>query len=115
DLTLLALGGLLYLGGYTDSPPLRVYGNQALQSASLFGAVASVSALYAAAARGVGQHVDVSAQECVALALENSVQMYELEGTVRRRFGGEQRQAGTGVFPTQDGYVCLMAAGIASN
>jgi len=115
DLTLLALGGLLYLGGYPDSAPIRVYGNQAVNAASQFAAVASIAAYYAALCGGDGQHVDVSAQQCVVLALESSVQLLELEGSVRKRFAGEQRQAGTGVFPTADGYIYLMAAGIASN
>lgn len=115
DLTLLALGGLLYLGGYPDSAPMRVFGNQAVNAASMFSAVASISAYYSVLMGGAGQHIDVSAQQCVALALESSVQMLELEGTTRKRFAGEQRQAGTGVFATQDGYIYLMAAGIASN
>jgi benzylsuccinate CoA-transferase BbsE subunit len=115
DLTLLAMGGLLYLGGYPDSPPLRVYGNQAYNAASMFASVVSVTALYAVVMGGEGEHIDVSAQQCVALALESSVQMLELEGTVRKRYAGEQRQAGTGIFPTKDGYICVMASGISSN
>jgi benzylsuccinate CoA-transferase BbsE subunit len=115
DLTLLALGGLLYLGGYPDTAPIRVYGNQAVSAANLYAAVASISAYHGALMHGDGEHVDVSAQQCVTLALESSVPLLELEGTVRKRFAGEQRQAGTGVFPSSDGYIYLMAAGIASN
>ena len=114
DLTLLALGGLLYLGGYPDSAPIRVYGNQALNATSMFAAVVSISAVYAVIMGGEAQHIDVSAQQCVALALESSAQILDLEGTVRKRFGGQQRQAGTGVFATTDGYVCVMASGISS-
>lgn len=114
DLTLLALGGLLYLGGYPDSAPIRVYGNQALNASSLFAAVASIAAVYAVIMGGEAQHIDVSAQQCVALALESSAQILDLEGVVRKRFGGQQRQAGTGVFATTDGYVCVMASGISS-
>jgi benzylsuccinate CoA-transferase BbsE subunit len=115
DLIGLALGGMLYLGGYADSPPIGVYGNQAYAAASLFGAVASMAALYAAEATGGGDHIDVSMQECMVLGLENAAQTYDLEGTIRKRYGGQQRQAAIGAYPCKDGYVFLLAGGIASN
>lgn len=115
DLIALALGGLLYMGGYSDAAPTRVYGNQAYLCASMYGAVAAMLALLDAEVSGQGQHVDVSMQECVVLGLENAVQFYDLEGTVRKRYAGEQRWAGTGVFQCADGYVYLMAGGIGAN
>lgn len=115
DLVALALGGLLYLGGYPDAAPSRVYGNQACLGASMFGAVASMLALTEAEASGEGQHVDVSMEECVVMALETAVQYYDLEGTIRKRYAGQQRFAGTGVFPCKDGYVYMMAGGIGAN
>lgn len=115
DLVCLALGGLLYLGGYSDGPPMRAPLEQAHLAGSLFAAVGSMLALLDSEETGEGQHVDVSIQEAVALALENAVQFYELEGRVRRRNGGGQRQAGLGVFPTSDGYVFVMAGGVGGN
>src|SRR3546814_7487621 len=49
------------------------------------------------------------------MAMENAVQFYELEGTVRRRYGGNQRQAGAGVFRCRDGHIVLLAGGIGAN
>lgn len=118
DLVSLAFGGLLSLGGYPGGPPTSPYGNQALVSAAQFAAVASLVAVLQSEGEGshaVGQHVDVSIQESVAMALENAVQFVELEKTVRQRNGGSQRQAGTGVFPCADGMIYLMAGGVASN
>jgi benzylsuccinate CoA-transferase BbsE subunit len=115
DLTALALGGLLYLGGYPDAPPTRVYGNQAHLCASIYGAVGAMLAVLEAETTNAGQQVDISMQECVVLALENAVQFYDLEGTVRKRYAGEHRFAGTGVFECQDGYIYLMAGGIGAN
>jgi benzylsuccinate CoA-transferase BbsE subunit len=116
DLVTMALGGLLYLGGYPETEPVGAPGSQAYLAAAQFAAVASLSALLEAEnEQGNGQHVDVSIQECVAMALENAVQFAELEGTVRMRNGGQQRQAGTGVFACRDGLIYLMAGGIASN
>lgn len=115
DLVCLALGGLLYLGGYADGAPMRAPLDQAHMAGSLFAAVASMMAVLHSEATGEGQYVDVSIQESVALGLENAVQFYDLEDRVRRRTGGVQRQAGMGVFATRDGYVFVMAGGVGGN
>lgn len=115
DLVCLALGGLLSLGGYADGPPVRAAENQALVMANLFAAVASMMAVLHAERTRAGQHVDVSIQECVAMALENAPQFLDLEGTVRGRPDGMQRHAGTGLYPCADGYVYLYVGGIAAN
>jgi len=114
DATCMAFGGMLWLGGYEDGPPVQPAGHQSFRAGSLFGAVASMSALLAEGdARG--ELIDVSVQECVSLGLENAIQYYDLEGHVRRRHGGTQKQAGFGVFPCADGFVFLIAAGIGGN
>ena len=115
DIVGLALGGMLYLGGYTDSPPMAAFGDQACAAANLFASVAAMAAMYEAEASGSGQHIDVSMQECVVMGMENAVQFYDLEGTIRKRTAGQQRLAGTGVFECKDGYIYLMAGGIGSN
>ena len=118
DLVALAFGGLLSLGGYPGLAPTAPYGNQAILAAAQFASVASLMALWEVEGQTgarQGQHIDVSIQESVAMALENAVQFVELENTVRKRNGGQQRQAGTGVFPCSDGMIYLMAGGVASN
>jgi len=115
DLTAMAMGGMMYLAGYVDSAPMVACGEQAVGAANLFAAVASLAAVYDAETSGQGQHVDVSMQECVVMGLENAVQFYDLEGTIRKRNAGTQRLAGTGAFRCKDGYVYLMAGGIGSN
>jgi len=115
DVTALAMGGLLYLAGYKDAPPVRMHGNQAILCANLFAAVATLLATLESEATGRGQHIDVSMQECVTMALETSIQFFDLEGEVRKRHAGEQRFAGTGVFDCADGQIYLMAGGIGAN
>jgi benzylsuccinate CoA-transferase BbsE subunit len=115
DIVALALGGLLYLGGYPDGAPMAAAGQQAWRAGEQFAAIASMMAIYRAEDSGQGCAVDVSIQECVVLALENAVQFFDLEGSIRKRYGGTQKQAGTGVFPCADGMVYLMAGGVASN
>jgi benzylsuccinate CoA-transferase BbsE subunit len=112
DLTLLAMGGLLSLGGYAGAAPMSAWGQQAYLAANQFAAVASMMAVLGAESSGQGQQVDVSIQECVIMALENSVQFFELEGVVRKRYGGEQREAGSGIFDCADGQVSILAGGI---
>jgi benzylsuccinate CoA-transferase BbsE subunit len=112
DLTLMATGGLLWRGGYLDGSPVRAGGNQANLAASQFAAVGTMLALLAAESSGLGQWVDVSAQECVVMAHENAIQFYDLEGKVRGRGGEEQRQAGIGIYPCSDGDIYLLANGL---
>ncbi|MEX2205232.1 MAG: CoA transferase [Myxococcota bacterium] len=68
DLVVMASGGPMYLTGDADRAPLRVSAPQAFHFAA---AEAAVAALVAHAERersGLGQHVDVSAQQAVGLA-----------------------------------------------
>jgi len=115
DIVGLAMGGLLYMGGYRDAAPTRVHGNQAYLAASQFGAVAAMLAMLEAETTGIGQHVDVSMQECVVMALENAAQTFDLEGTIRKRPSAEQNFAGYGVFPCKDGYIYLGSRGIGTS
>lgn len=115
DLIALATGGFLYLGGYEDLPPTGAYGDQAYLGAGMYGAVAAMLAVTGAELNGEGEHVDVSMQECMVMAMETAVQFYDLQGEIRQRHAGEQRFAGTGVFPCKDGYVYMMASGIGAN
>lgn len=113
DLTMLAMGGLLYITGYPELPT-RLYGNQAFLTASMFSAVASIVAVLNAEQSGRGEHVDVSIQEAVAMALENSVPFFDLEGRVRQRSGLTQRYTGAGLFPCSDGYIYVFVGGLAA-
>jgi benzylsuccinate CoA-transferase BbsE subunit len=109
DLTLLAAGGLLHLGGYPDAEPMAAYGRQSHVAASLFAAVAAIVGLLDRTRLDRGRWLDVSAQEAVAQAVEDSVATYELTGQVRERLGSEPREAGTGVYRCADGFVTMVA------
>ncbi|HVZ43582.1 MAG TPA: CoA transferase [Ramlibacter sp.] len=115
DLVGLALGGLLYMGGYRDAAPTQAHGDQAFKCAAMYGAVAAMLAVTAAELSGEGQHVDISMQESVTMALENAAQTYDLEGVVRKRPLGDQRFAGYGLFPCKDGYIFLGSRGIGTS
>jgi benzylsuccinate CoA-transferase BbsE subunit len=78
-----AMGGMLYVNGYRDGPPLRAFGLQAYHQAGIFGAVGALSALLG----GRGQDVDVSLQAAVAGALEHVPGFWHQLGHVAMRQG----------------------------
>jgi len=107
DLTLMALGGLLFMAGDENEKPVRACGEQALQMGAAYASVGSMIALYHARNTGEGQFVDVSMQASVATALENAIQWYDLQGVNRRNVGVE---AGLGPYHCKDGYVYVIGA-----
>jgi benzylsuccinate CoA-transferase BbsE subunit len=109
DLTLLAAGGLLSLGGYPDTGPVAVAGEQGYLAAAIFGAVAALKALLEREGTNHGQWLDVSGQECIAFALEDAIPEWYLRRSIRRRTGDQAREAGTGVYPCRDGYISMVA------
>jgi benzylsuccinate CoA-transferase BbsE subunit len=109
DLTLLAAGGLLSLGGYPEIGPVAVAGEQGYLAAAIFGAVAALTALLEREGADHGQWLDVSGQECIAFALEDAIPEWYLSHSIRRRTGDQAREAGTGVYPCRDGYVSMVA------
>jgi len=109
DLTLLAAGGLLSLGGYPEIGPVAVAGEQGYLAAAIFGAVATLKALLEREGTNHGQWLDVSGQECIAFALEDAIPEWYLNGSIRQRTGDQAREAGTGVYPCRDGYISMVA------
>jgi benzylsuccinate CoA-transferase BbsE subunit len=109
DLISQAMGGLMHLSGLPDREPLKLFGQQTCYIAGLHAAAGTLIAYWHAARTGEGQRVDVSIQECVAHTLENAVQFYTAEGTVRGRTKGRV-EPGAGVFPCSDGEIFLMAS-----
>ena len=109
DLTLLAAGGLLSLGGYPEIGPVAVAGEQGYLAAAIFGAIATLKALLEREGTNHGQWLDVSGQECIAFALEDAIPEWYLSGSIRRRTGDQAREAGTGVYPCRDGYISMVA------
>jgi benzylsuccinate CoA-transferase BbsE subunit len=109
DLVLLGAGGLLSMGGYPDVGPVAVYGQQTTYMASIFGAAAAIAGLIGRHRTGQALSADVSAQECVAQALEESVMRYAMTGEVRSSQGDVAKEAGTGSYRCADGYISMVA------
>ena len=70
-----------------DLPPLKPFGQQAHYQAGVHAAIATLGALAARAASGVGQQIDISVQAVNASQLENGLMHYTYTGRVASRLG----------------------------
>jgi len=104
DLVASAAGGLAFITGEPDHPPLKAGAYQALHLAGLQAAASTLIAVFAARRRGVGQVVEVSMQEAVIAVLEATVPDFFLDGTVRSRMGTKHPTVhGLGMQQLRDG------------
>ena len=87
DLVAQAIGGLAYVNGRPDGPPLGALGLQAYHQAGTFAAIGVIAALLARDGTGRGQLVDVSLEAAVAGALEHVPGLFNQDGRVPRRQG----------------------------
>jgi crotonobetainyl-CoA:carnitine CoA-transferase CaiB-like acyl-CoA transferase len=101
-----AMGGLMSITGPADKPPTLTGAQQAEHATAMHAAFATASALLYRDLQNAGQHIDVSAQECVANVLENAIEQYTYTGVVRKRAGSRHPTAWPcTVLPCKDGYV----------
>lgn len=109
-----AMGGLRYVTGYPDRPPVRVGISLGDAVAALYGAIGALMALHARKGNGGrGQVVDVALYEAVFSLMESLLPEYDFDGFVRERSGASL----PGIVPsntyvTRDGaYVVIGANG----
>ena len=108
DLVLLAAGGPLFLTGDDDRPPVRLPVPQAWFHAAAEAAVGAMIAHHERQRSGRGQHVDVSAQQAVALATQSYILCAAVGAPqVRRMAGGIKhgKLKARFVYPARDGCV----------
>lgn len=82
-----AMGGLRYLSGYPDRPPVRVGISIGDTLAGLHAALGTMMALHQRNRSGLGQVVDSSIFESVLAMMESLVPEYARAGKVRERSG----------------------------
>ena len=87
DIVAQSIGGLAYVNGHADGPPLQSLGLQAYHQASTQAAIGIMAALLARDATGRGQLVDVSIQAAVTSALEHVPGFFHQSGLVPHRQG----------------------------
>jgi crotonobetainyl-CoA:carnitine CoA-transferase CaiB-like acyl-CoA transferase len=110
----IGFGGLLFLTGYPDRPPVRPGIIVSDYLTGIFNALAIMIALYHRDVhRGGGQTVDLALYESVFRILEHTLPAYDRLGIVRGREGNRLRNsAPLDNWETQDGeFICIVAAG----
>lgn len=117
DLIVMAAGGVLVLAGDDDRPPLRMSVPQAYLHACADAAGAALIAYYDRLNTGLGQQVDVAAQQSVSLAAQSTLLAAALNADETRRMSGGVKMGPISVplvWEAKDGLVtCVFLFGSA--
>lgn len=113
DIEIMAMGGLTYLLGDPDRPPVRVSVPQSYMWAGAYAALGTLIAHYHRESTGEGQVVDVSMQASLLWAGLQAPVIWEINREIMRREGNAitKRSVKGAVFPSayrcKDGYVAF--------
>ena len=97
DLVAQAVGGLMCTIGLPDREPVKIGGETALYTTGMSAFSATMIALYVRDASGMGQHVDVSAMETIAVA--------QIHSSIHYQFGRTPARRESNLVQAQDGWV----------
>ncbi|HEX2965912.1 MAG TPA: CoA transferase, partial [Syntrophorhabdaceae bacterium] len=114
DLVVTALSGYLYLCGDTDRAPVRVTYPLSYGYAATNAAAAALVALYERETSGVGQHVDVSAQESMTEFTLMAPTFWDAMRKIPRRAGQSRGGGSVSIRDTwecKDGWVAFSIYG----
>ncbi|MGH8744325.1 MAG: CaiB/BaiF CoA transferase family protein, partial [Burkholderiales bacterium] len=97
-----SMGGIRYLTGYPDRPPVRVGVSLGDSVAAMYGVIGALMAIYHREVNGgKGQVVDVALYESVFSLMESLLPEYDMLGFVRERSGASL----PGIVPSNT-YLC---------
>ena len=106
-----AMGGMRYVTGYPDRPPVRAGISIGDTLAGLHGALGALMALHERERSGRGQLVDSSIHESVMGVMESLVAEYDRLGHIRERSGGKlPGLAPSNAYPAADGREVIIGA-----
>lgn len=120
DIVSVAMAGLMNLSGFAEGPPTQLPDQQGFHCASLNLAAGVMAALLERDSSGIAQDVEVSMHESLLIAEETAMQTADIRGIDRERTGGVMgaiavKLPGMGLYSAQDGWVFVMAAGVAGS
>ena len=96
-----AWGGLGYLSGYRDGPPMEMR-HVMDHSVGLNAALATVAALHQRRRTGRGAHIDVAAREVASSLVGEAMMAVSAGGAVERLGNEDYRRAPHGLYPTRE-------------
>ena len=106
-----AMGGLRYLSGYPDRPPVRVGISIGDTLAGLHAALGTMMALHQRERTGEGQVVDSSIFESVLAMMESLIPEFARAGKIRERSGSFLNGiAPSNAYPARDGRDVIIGA-----
>lgn len=106
-----ALGGYMYLGGDPARQPLANLSPQPDCMGGLHGFAGALAALHSRDRTGLGQHVEVAVQECMASIHQFTVTRWVYNRRIQRRIGNRyQRAHPITIYRVSDGLVSVAAA-----
>ena len=99
-----AMGGLRYITGFPDRPPVRIGISLGDELAALYCVVGVLAALAARDRDGHGDFVDVSLVEACLSVMQGALPEFGATGKVRERTGNTHNAAApSNIYPTGDG------------
>ena len=106
-----SMGGLRYLSGFPDRPPVRVGVSLGDSLASLYGVIGALLALHhLKTGGGKGQLIDVALYEAVFGVMESLIPEFSALGHIRERTGATLPGiAPSNTYPCQDGRYVIIA------
>lgn len=116
DLISMSMGGITWLIGDPDRPPVTVGFPQAFLFAGTYAAIATLIALYHREVSGEGQHIDVSIQQSLVPVTLNTIPHWTLNKHLVKRAGNRRSGLTSGAAQRQtwqckDGFVTLTIYG----
>ena len=108
DIVAQAMGGMLYLTGFKDQPPVKVGPSVADHVSGIYQALGALVALHYRDRTGEGQLVDVAMFDTIFSLLEAAIPYYTMNGIISERNGNiDPSIAPFDVYSCKDGYVAL--------
>jgi crotonobetainyl-CoA:carnitine CoA-transferase CaiB-like acyl-CoA transferase len=111
DILLYAMGGPMHQTGVAEREPIKMAGNLMQYHGGTMAATATLVGVYGAQVQGSGQHIDVSLFETHAGTVDRRstfLTAYAYAGEeIHRPGSGSQGMLPRGIYPCQDGYVCI--------
>jgi crotonobetainyl-CoA:carnitine CoA-transferase CaiB-like acyl-CoA transferase len=111
DILIYAMGGPMHQTGVAEREPMKMAGNLMQYQGGTMAATATLVGVWGAQLQGFGQHIDVSLFETQAGSVDRRstfLAAYAYAGeTFPRQASGAQGLLPRGIYPCQDGYVCI--------
>jgi crotonobetainyl-CoA:carnitine CoA-transferase CaiB-like acyl-CoA transferase len=111
DILIYGMGGAMHQTGVAERAPIKMAGNLMQYHSGTMAATATLVGVYGAQVQGIGQHIDVSLFETHAGTVDRRstfLMAYAHAGEAMHRQGsGPQGMLPHGIYPCQDGYICI--------